>query len=1319
MKRARRVIAILLILLLLIAVGGWLYLRSDAFRESLRVRVVSEIERASGGKATLRAFDFDWARNRATLTDLTVRGREPASAPPLLHLDSAEAALSITSYLGLNANLRSIRLTGLAVNLITFADGTTNLPGPATPSTGNPVDPLLRMAISRFELQRSSFSWNLEKYPLAMRGEELEIDLRYRRLPTATYAGHVSSKRVSIEHAALHNAKFDVDADVAIEREALRLPRVRLVQGKTEIDAKGVVNNWRQPVLDAAFTAKGNSADVANLLAVKLPANGSFETKGSLSYRADRGGLRVEADAEGRDWVITAGGQSWGRAAWSAHAVVENQEARLTAIRVDLPAGVFRGTASSNFESYQVQGTVGSIQLTELQRFVGPDVMPWQGFVTGPIRIEGTGPNAEVSLRLNITPNDSERAIEGKVSATYSTRTGVLDVETAHLETYWTTLDASGSLDQRLNVRLDTNELTDLPYSDRIPVRLEGTNARAIFVGAIIGTLTNPTIDGTLEVDHASAYGESIDRVSGRVRATRGGLAVERLMARQGEMEVTGQGSLTLFDGEIRDWSAVRANLQAKGAGIPKLLKLAKLDYDADGVAAGDLEISGTIGDPRANGTVRVERARYGQDELGQVSATVRYSAERIEIERGQLSIDQRPAYFSGSFTPDARRSANGTFRLDVRTSGVNVERISWVRERQPDFEARVDVDAKTAGRIQDGQVTFSSLNGQILTPAFAYRKRALGSLNLKGVTAGDLLKVTTTGNLRGASINSSSSWKISDPKLTGSGDFQIVNLRLADFEDFLGAPETKESTEPVVFAEGSMRLTGRIQGSLMEPEKLKGNMRIENLELAPRQLAGAVKRDLTLRSPAPIDVDFDERGLSVKSARLEAKNTSLTASGLVALSRTGSSNLRLQGNVNLEVLSIIKPDLQASGDSVVDASFRGSFGQPQITGRMEFRNASFFLRNVPNGLEGVNGVVFFDRTRARIESFTAQSGGGTLRLAGFVGFGNELTYQLQASGENVRVRYPEGISTSVNAALSLAGGASSSVLSGSVTILRMALAPRADIGTMIAEGTKATTSGPPRFENEFLKEMQIDVRVDTALDAELTSSLTQNVQAEVNLRIRGTPARPVVLGRVSFTQGDLNFFGAKYSIDRGEINFYNQTKIEPVINLDLQTRIRGVLVTITFSGPANKLNLSYRSDPPLQSSEILALLTVGRAPDNPTIASGSTVQSPTFLQGASSALLGQAATAPITGRLQRLFGVSRVRIDPQLTGIENTAQARLTIEQQVSRDITVTFITNLNRTQQQIVSVEWDFSRDFSAVAIRDDNGVFGLDFFYRKRFK
>jgi translocation and assembly module TamB len=68
---------------------------------------------------------------------------------------------------------------------------------------------------------------------------------------------------------------------------------------------------------------------------------------------------------------------------------------------------------------------------------------------------------------------------------------------------------------------------------------------------------------------------------------------------------------------------------------------------------------------------------------------------------------------------------------------------------------------------------------------------------------------------------------------------------------------------------------------------------------------------------------------------------------------------------------------------------------------------------------------------------------------------------------------------------------------------------------------------------------------------------------------------------------------------------------------------------------------------------------------------------------------------------------------------VENLPQARLTLEQQVSKDITITYITNLNRTQEQVVQLQWDVSRTYSLVAIREANGAFGIDFQYRKRFK
>ena len=186
-------------------------------------------------------------------------------------------------------------------------------------------------------------------------------------------------------------------------------------------------------------------------------------------------------------------------------------------------------------------------------------------------------------------------------------------------------------------------------------------------------------------------------------------------------------------------------------------------------------------------------------------------------------------------------------------------------------------------------------------------------------------------------------------------------------------------------------------------------------------------------------------------------------------------------------------------------------------------------------------------------------------------------------------------------------------------------------------------------------------------------------------------------------------------------MNFYNTSKIEPIIDMDLETAVRGITVDITFSGPVNKLNFSYRSDPPLQTGDIIALLAVGRQPvTTGGLASSQTVGGTNYLTTSSNnALLGQAISAPVAGRLQRFFGVSHLKIDPQLTDLTSVPQARVTLEQQISKDITLTYITNLTRTQEQIVRVEWDLSRQWSVIALRDENGAFGIDFQYRKRFK
>jgi len=126
-------------------------------------------------------------------------------------------------------------------------------------------------------------------------------------------------------------------------------------------------------------------------------------------------------------------------------------------------------------------------------------------------------------------------------------------------------------------------------------------------------------------------------------------------------------------------------------------------------------------------------------------------------------------------------------------------------------------------------------------------------------------------------------------------------------------------------------------------------------------------------------------------------------------------------------------------------------------------------------------------------------------------------------------------------------------------------------------------------------------------------------------------------------------FAGNRYRVARGDINFSNPFRLDPVLNVEATTTIQQYEITLNFNGPASKLSLAYRSDPPLPGNDIVTLLALGRPSTEATGRTGGTSQSAT--SGATS-LLSEAVTSQLGGRLQRLFGITRLRVDPGLTTV-------------------------------------------------------------------
>jgi len=531
----------------------------------------------------------------------------------------------------------------------------------------------------------------------------------------------------------------------------------------------------------------------------------------------------------------------------------------------------------------------------------------------------------------------------------------------------------------------------------------------------------------------------------------------------------------------------------------------------------------------------------------------------------------------------------------------------------------------------------------------------------------------------------------------------------------------SKPGVESKLNFDGSVEGKISISGPALEPFEWRALAELSKVEVYPleQQLRRGIAERFTLRNQGPIVVTLANSVVNVSIAHFSGPSTDMMVAGTVSLKPRTLLDLRVNGDVNLAVAQHLAPDIEATGKVAINASIRGTPDQPQLNGQLDVKGGGLHLADITTGITDATGTIVFNGSQATIQNLKGVVGGGNVALSGVVGYaGDDLSYRVDASAQDVRVRYPEGVSTSADAELSLRGSTQRSTLSGTVTVLRTGFNPRTDFSSILGKASQPVRT--PSARSGPLSGMQLDIRIETAPDISFESAFAQDIQVEGSLRLQGTPNNPVLLGRINITEGDINFFGTKYTINQGSITFANPVTLEPVLNIDLETKVRGIDVTLTVSGPLTKLNLTPRSDPPMQYSDVLALLATGSAPSSdPTLAAARQNAPQSFTQLGASALIGQVVANPVSSQLQRFFGVSRLKIDPQLTGVENNPQARVTIEQQVNKNVTFTYITNIATANQVIVRVEWALNKNWSAVAVRDENGLFGLDFFYKKRFK
>ena len=1374
MSRRARIVWItagsLTVLALALAASAVVVLCSGWFREKVRQRIVAEVEKATGGRTEIAAFHFDWRQLRATVDGFVLHGNEPPDAPALFRAESVAVGIRIASVLKRSADIQYLDVLRPQIHLILYPDGHTNVPAPKMKRAGKgTAETIVDLAIGRFNLQDGSFEvQGRGKTQFDARGRNLRAQFTYDATGPR-YRGQISVEPADFRRGSQPPMPLNVSLTIALEKNRVQIDSGRVSSAQSQAEFSGAIDNLVSFSGSLQYKVRVALAEVTRTLGWHTQLEGPVTLAGSLQFQGTSdykgtgslhtAGLlfrpdprftlrdfsadgavnidprRIEVTGMRLSGLAMAAIVGTGRSletipvSGSIETVVLRQKTLdVAGIRMAELGGSFAGRAQiADFRRVHVDGDVSGFDMQQMLRVYNGQAAPWDGTASGPVDLSvtlGQSSGLRLAARMAISPAGEGAPVHGSIDATYDGASEALDLGDSFLALPATRVDFSGVLGRHLTVHVDSRNLDDLlPALDAKSLPVQLRNGQAVFDGSVTGKLENPHIAGHGNATNLVWSGRIFDTLSGDVDVTPAGITLRNGSIQHGSVKAQGSGSLGMRDWKVEDASPVSATGSLRNATTADLLALADVkSIPIQGIVSADAKISGTFGGPLIDATIHATNGTLDREPFDRFTGTVKYSAAAVDLSGAQLVAGGKQVTFQASYQHPPGHLENGRLHFQADSNAMPLDQFQTVSKQLAGVHGVIEAHATGLVDIapaKAGQPGFHlvSLNGALKASGLRINDQPVRDVNLTATTKGSEIVAHVDSEVADSIIQGEGRWSLADD-YPGTVQINFSQLDLARLQTWLGHSTLPGGIQVAGSAEGTLA----ISGPAAKPELWKAVLRVPSLQVGAGGSLAANGKSLALHNPGPIVVTMERNVVKVESARLVGRATDLSLSGTINLQQKNPLDLRVNGSFDLATLHDFNRDVFSEGSMQTGVTIRGPLTQPQINGRLDIRDATFNMAQVPVGVYKVNGVILFDSSRATIQSLTGESGGGQVRLSGFAGYnGDALIFRLHANASEVRVRYPEDFSTVGDASLNLTGTSGSSLLSGRITILRTGFNPRSDFSSLLAKSAEPVRT--PSAQAGLLANMHFDVQIESSPEITFQSSLAQGIQAEASLRLRGSGSNPSLLGRINITQGQIVFFGTQFSINQGLIAFYNPVKIEPVLNVDLETKSRGIDVILNVSGPINKLNMTPRSDPPMPFSEILALLATGRSPTTDYSTLMASPASPQSLQQlGASALLVQAIASPVTGRLQRFFGVTRLKIDPtltSLTGVVNNPAARITIEQQVTPDITFTYVTDVTSSNPLMVQVEWALNRNWSAVALREENGLFGLNFLYKRRFK
>src|SRR5689334_376860 len=941
-----------------------------------------------------------------------------------------------------------------------------------------------------------------------------------------------------------------------------------------------------------------------------------------------------------------------------------------------------------------------------------------------------------VNAQLQGAPTTNDLApLSGDVSVTANH--GLFQIQRASLQTAATTLKAAGqfSIDEPVsNLRVDVAS-TDaseiqrlLITSGALPEGEEQFHTYGIdlggklnFKGTLTGALKDPLVSGHAELGSLIMNGRDLGSLAANLSST----ATETHVDNGKLTQANGGGAqFALLIPRIGESNtSIEATLDRMNAGnliaaLPMTRETRQQIGDTEAEASGSVRITGIPNNMSGVADLRFGKGRLAGEPLQSLTAHATFAGSSVNIESLDANFDAGHIAGNGKF--DTKTKA-----FDVKFSGdrVQLERLSAFSNRPglPQLGGTASLTASASGNFDDVTSWQINFNGE--SKDVTIDGQPAGTLKLVGLTENKQLNVTfsTTGLLGANPQVITARVDLSNEKLPAVVE---SNITAADLTQVL----------KILLPQTDVAVSGQATGTL----KLTGNLMTENDQgeevLSWRGLTGqATFTELTINvadaqlSPTgPLVIDFAPNELNFHETRFTGPGTNVSLAGTIATGPGGRENLDVNGDVNLRIFSGLSPDVFSSGVAKLFLRVTGTYDDPRTLGTAEVSGASVsvFSGDQTITVGNLNGLIRFNSNQAQIERLTGTLGLGKVTASG----GMLLTgsargrFAINVRGDNVTLNYPKDFRSTVTADLSLNGDLKNQFITGYVNVKRTEYTKDVELADLINQRPETTIEEGGRFS--FADTAVLDkVRVE-GRNALVMHNNLGDIVASVNLQLDGPIGDPIIQGRVTATRGTLNFRNSPYEVTRGLVDFPGRLSADPILNIEGQTIIRGYRVTAGITGPLSHPNTIVSSEPALPQADVVSLILTGSLS---TTDQSTSVLAQSGLGTAASLLTDALINAPVSRASNKLFGLSRLEISPVIAGNGSTPTARLTVARRISKDVTVTYSTNLASDPNQILAVEYRVSNRLSFVAQYEQGSLrnlsthsnnYSFEIRFRKRF-